>query len=75
MPRITPQSYRILIRVFNEVGFSIKRTTGSHIIMNKPGAARPIVIPKYDEVDIDIIKANLRTAQISRDEYFKLLKR
>lgn len=42
--------------------------------MNKPGVARPIVIPKYDRVDVDIIKFNLRTAQISREEYFKLLK-
>ncbi len=42
--------------------------------MNKPGVARPIVIPKYDRVDVDIIKSNLRTAQISREEYFELLK-
>ena len=42
--------------------------------MNKPGVVRPLVIPKYDRVDVDIIKSNLRTAQISREEYFKLLK-
>ena len=42
--------------------------------MNKPGLARPLIIPKYDKVDVDIIKANLRTAQMSREEYFKLLK-
>jgi hypothetical protein len=34
--------------------------------MNKPGVERPVVIPKYDEVDADIIIANLRTAQSSR---------
>jgi hypothetical protein len=41
--------------------------------MNKPGVDRPIVIPKYDEVDVDIIIASLRTAQLSREEYFRLL--
>ena len=41
--------------------------------MNKLGVDRPVVIPKYDEVDVDIIKANLRTARLSREEYFKLL--
>jgi hypothetical protein len=41
--------------------------------MNKSGVDRPLVIPKYDEVDVDIIKANLRTAQMSREEYFRLL--
>jgi hypothetical protein len=43
--------------------------------MNKAGVDRPIFIPKYDRVDVDIIKANLRTAQMSREEYFYLLKK
>jgi len=73
MPRLTPQPYQILVRIFRKAGFSIKRTHGSHILMSKPGVNRPVVIPKYDEVDVDIIKSNLRTAQMSREEYFKLL--
>jgi len=73
MPRLAPKHYRVLQKIFERVGFKVKRTRGSHIIMNKPGIDRPIVIPKYDEVDVDIIKANLRTAQLSREEYFKLL--
>ena len=74
MPRLIPQHYRVLIRIFGKAGFVVKRRRGSHIIMNKPGVDRPIVIPKYEAVDVDIIKANLRTAQLSREEYFKLLK-
>lgn len=75
MPRLTPQNYQVLVRVFKKAGFTVKRYRGSHIIMNKPGVDRPIVIPKYDEVDVDIIKANLRTAQMSREKYFELLKK
>jgi predicted RNA binding protein YcfA (HicA-like mRNA interferase family) len=73
MPRLTPQHYRIPIKIFEKVGFTVQRTRGSHVVMNKPGVERPIVIPKYEEVDVDIIKANLRTAQLSREEYIKLL--
>ena len=73
MPRLTPQHYRILVKLFERVGFSVSRTRGSHIIMNKAGVDRPLVIPKYERVDVDIIKANLRTAKMSRDEYFDLL--
>jgi len=73
MPRLTPQHYRVLIKIFEKAGFVVKRTSGSHIIMNKSGVDRPIVIPKYEDVDVDIIKANLRTAQLSREEYFRLL--
>jgi predicted RNA binding protein YcfA (HicA-like mRNA interferase family) len=73
MPRLTPQHYRVLIKTFEKAGFIVRRTHGSHIVMNKPGVERPIVIPKYEEVDVDIIKANLKTAQLSREEYLKLL--
>jgi hypothetical protein len=41
--------------------------------MSKAGVERPIVIPKYREVDVQIIKANLRTSKLSREEYFMLL--
>jgi hypothetical protein len=40
-----------------------------------PDARRAIVIPEYDEIDAEIIKNNLRSAGISRDEYFDLLRR
>jgi hypothetical protein len=32
-----------------------------------------IVIPTYDEIPIAVIRSNLKTAGISRDEYFRLL--
>lgn len=73
MPRLAPQHYRVLVKTFVKAGFIIKRTRGSHIIMNKPGVDRPVIIPKYEEVDVDIIKANLRTAQLTREEFFQLL--
>ena len=74
MPRLTPQHYKALLKVFKKAGFSVSRIGGqNHIIMNKPGVARAIVIPKYSEVGIDIIKSNLKTAGLSREEYFKLL--
>jgi len=34
---------------------------------------RPIVIPTYDEVPVAVIKSNLKTADLSRGEYFRLL--
>jgi len=40
-----------------------------------PGAKRAVVIPEYDEIDVEIIKNNMRTVNMSRDEYFELLNR
>jgi predicted RNA binding protein YcfA (HicA-like mRNA interferase family) len=49
------------------------RQEGSHRSYTKPGISRPVVIPEYEEVPVFVIKNNLKTAGISRDEYFRLL--
>ena len=51
------------------------RTEGDHFVYTKKGIARPVVIPDWTELPVFIIKNNLRTAGISREEYFNLLNR
>ena len=74
MSRITPTDWRTLVRVFEAAGFRTDRVAGSHVIMSKPGISRPVVIPKYAEVGLDIIRSNMRTAGMSRERYLQLLK-
>jgi predicted RNA binding protein YcfA (HicA-like mRNA interferase family) len=73
MPRITPIHWKKLESVFLAVGFKFTRQERSHRSYTKPGLPRPIVIPAYDEIPLSIIKNNLKTAGISREEYFRLL--
>mgnify|MGYP001240559445 CR=1 FL=1 len=73
MPRIVPVHWRVLERVFLRSGWQFARQEGSHRSYIKPGAIRPIVIPAYDEVPVVIIRNNLKTAGISRDDYFRLI--
>ena len=73
MPRFTPQDWRTLEKVFLAAGFRFDRQEGSHRSYVKPGVARPVVIPAYREVPVFVIRNNLKTASLSRDEYFKLL--
>ena len=73
MPRITPIHWKSLEKVFLAAGFRFARQKGSHRSYTKPGILRPVVIPTYDEVPVRIIRKNLQTAGISRDEYFRLL--
>jgi predicted RNA binding protein YcfA (HicA-like mRNA interferase family) len=73
MPRIVPVNWRKLEKVFLAVGFRFARQQGSHRSYTKPDVLRPIVIPTYDEVPVSIIRNNLRTAGISREQYFELL--
>lgn len=73
MPRITPIHWKVLECIFTKDGFVFERQVGSHRLYTKPGVSRPIVIPAYQEVDDDIILSNMRTAGMSRGNYFKLL--
>ena len=75
MPRITPIPAGKLRKVMENVGFRCVRTEGDHFVYVRPGVARPVVIPDWDEVPVFIIKNNLRTAGLSREEYFALLEK
>lgn len=75
MARIVPVDWRTLIKIFELHGCVYQRKKGSHHILICPDAKRAVVIPEYDQIDVEIIKNNMKTAHMSRDEYFDLLKR
>ncbi len=74
MARMAPVHWRVLEKIFQIKGFKFARQEGSHRSYVKPGISRPIVIPTYDEVPVAIIKNNLKTAGISREEFLELLR-
>jgi predicted RNA binding protein YcfA (HicA-like mRNA interferase family) len=75
VPRLTPLPWRDLEKIFLAVGFVFARQEGSHRSYVKSGLPRPVVIPTYSEVPVSIIRNNLKTAGISREEFLALLKR
>lgn len=75
MPRIYPTDWKTQLKIFESYGCRYKRKEGSHHILTYPGAKRAVVIPEYNEIDVEIIKNNMRTVNMSRDKYFELLKK
>jgi predicted RNA binding protein YcfA (HicA-like mRNA interferase family) len=73
MAKISPIDWKRLLKIFELYGCQYVRKKGSHHILRYPGAKRAIVIPEYDEIDNDIIKTNMRTVGMSREEYLALL--
>lgn len=75
MPKLPLISSEQLQNVCEACGWSIRHTSGSHLIMTKIGAVRPIVIPLgKKQLSRDVLHSNLRTAEISRDRFLELLK-
>jgi predicted RNA binding protein YcfA (HicA-like mRNA interferase family) len=74
MPRITPVNWKVLECIFLKDGFTFDRQVGDHRAYVKAGVLRPVIIPTYKEIDVDIIQSNIRTAGMTRERYFELLK-
>lgn len=75
MPRITPCHWKKQVAVFRYLGFTIQRQSSSHVVMKREDrpTRRPVVIPKYDSIGVEIILNNIRSAEITREEYLDSL--
>ena len=56
------------------IGCSLKRVSGDHFIYSRSDLKRPVVLTNDREVPIFIIRNNLRTLNISVDEYLEALR-
>ena len=73
MPRLVPADWHTLTKIFEKFGCKFKRQRGDHLVYVYPNAKRPVIIPKYDEIPVSIIRINMKTVGMTRDQYFRLL--
>ena len=75
MPRIIPIPWKVLECILLACGLHFSRQSGSHRVYTKEGLNRPLILPAHSkDLHPAIIKSNLSTLGITREEYFKLLK-
>ncbi|CAN2048967.1 Addiction module toxin, HicA family [Candidatus Magnetomoraceae bacterium gMMP-1] len=72
MSKISTSHWKTQLKIFQLYRCHYKRKKGSHHILTYHNAKRAVVIPEYSEIDVDIIKNNMRTVGMTRNEYFKL---
>ena len=73
MSRLSPTDWRTQVKIFEKFGCLYVRQKGSHLIYHYPGAKRVVVIPRYDKIPVTVVKNNMRTVGMSREQYFRLL--
>jgi predicted RNA binding protein YcfA (HicA-like mRNA interferase family) len=61
-----------LIKALSKDGFSIHDQKGSHIHLRHP-AKRPLTVPNHNEISRGTLRAILREAGLSTDEFLELL--
>ena len=75
MPKIPIIPARKLIGVLNKKGFALDHVTGSHHVFYNPKTGRRSSVPVHKGKDLGkgITLATLKDADISVDEFLKLL--
>ena len=75
MPRVALVDWKKFEKFLLYVGCVFKRQKGDHRIYCRVGLNRPIVLPMYKNLPIFIIRNNLRTLNITTEEYLEILKK
>ncbi len=71
--QLKPLHHKKLFKIFEKFGCIYSHTRGDHKIYHFKGAKRAVVIPKYKEVPVFIIKNNMRTIGMVDSDFKKLL--
>ena len=70
LPRL---SGRNCVKALTKIGFYQKRQHGSHIILRRDNPFAQLVVPDHKELDRGTLRAILRQANLSVDEFNALL--
>ena len=70
MKRISWQELRDVCKL---AGCVESRMKGDHLIMTKPGMARPVIIKMDKDLGEGIIRSNMHTLRLNRQEFERLL--
>lgn len=70
LPRISGQD---CVKALQKVGFEIKRQHGSHIILRRATPFAQLVVPDHKELDRGTLRAILRAADLSIEDFVELI--
>ena len=73
MPRLPILSVAKIIKALAKLGYSVVRQRGSHFRLTHLSRP-PITIPNYQSIDRSLLRMILNQAQLSVEEFLKLLK-
>lgn len=73
MSKLPVISGKTCIKALTKIGYYTKRQEGSHIILRRDNPFGQVVVPDHKELDRGTLRAIIRQAGISVDEFVKLL--
>jgi len=74
MPKLANISGRKAVKAFERAGYKHVHTSGDHAILQRPGYPT-LSIPLHKEVAPFLLKAQIKRAKFSQEEFLRLLKK
>ena len=74
MSKLPVISGRKCVRALERAGFYLKRQTGSHLILRRAEPFAQVVVPDHKVLYRGTLRAIIRQAGLSMDEFVSLLK-
>jgi predicted RNA binding protein YcfA (HicA-like mRNA interferase family) len=69
MGRLANISGKEAVKVFTKAGWSVVGQVGSHVVMTKAGIRANLSIPQHKELSIGTLRALIRGAGMTVDEF------
>lgn len=73
MGRLGSISGKDAVKAFQKAGWQPIGQVGSHLVMIKPGVRVNLSIPQHKELSVGTLRALIRNAGLTVDEFLKLL--
>jgi len=70
LPRISGKE---CVKALGKAGFMFKRQEGSHVVLRRNEPFAQLVVPDHKELDRGTLRAIIRQADLSVEEFTKLL--
>lgn len=73
MARLSNISGKEAVKAFTRADWQQVGQVGSHLVMTKPGTRANLSIPQHKELSVGTLRALIRNAELSVDEFLNLL--
>ena len=73
MGRLNNISGKETVKAFQRAGWQVVGQVGSHVVMSKTGIRANLSIPQHKELSVGTLRALIRNAGMTVDEFLELL--
>ncbi len=73
MARLPALPAREIVKAFGRAGFELERQTGSHLVLYSAARRQALSVPNHDPVKRGTLRALIRHAGLTVDDFLKLL--